>query len=35
VFNQYESFIYLDLMIKNREVFIERYFKLCVSIKLV
>jgi hypothetical protein len=27
VYNQHESFIYLDLMIKNREVPIERYFK--------
>jgi hypothetical protein len=35
VFNQYESFIYLDLMIKNRDVSIERYFKWWVSIKLV
>jgi hypothetical protein len=27
VYNQYESFICLDLMIKNRDVPIERYFK--------
>jgi hypothetical protein len=26
VYNQYESFIYLDLMVKNREVPIEWYF---------
>jgi hypothetical protein len=26
VYNQYESFIYLDLMVKNREVHIGRYF---------
>jgi hypothetical protein len=27
VYNQYESFIYLDIMVKNREVPIEIYFK--------
>jgi hypothetical protein len=27
VYNQYESLIYLDLMVKNKEVCIERYFK--------
>jgi hypothetical protein len=27
VTNQRESFIYLNLMIKNRKVFIERHFK--------
>jgi hypothetical protein len=27
VYNQCESFIWLDLMVKNREVSIERYFK--------
>jgi hypothetical protein len=27
VYNQYESFIYLNLMVKNREIPIERYFK--------
>jgi hypothetical protein len=27
VYNQYELFIYLDLMVKNMEVPIERYFK--------
>jgi hypothetical protein len=27
VINQCESFIYLNLMIKNREIYIERYFK--------
>jgi hypothetical protein len=27
VYNQCESFIYLDLMVKNREVPIERSFK--------
>jgi hypothetical protein len=35
VSNQYESFIYLDLMIKNREIPIERYFKWWTSTKLV
>jgi hypothetical protein len=32
---QRESFICLDLMIKNRKVPIKRYFKWCISIKLV
>jgi hypothetical protein len=35
VYNQYELFIYLDLMVKNREVPIERYFKWWNSIKLL
>jgi hypothetical protein len=35
VYNQYKSFIWLDLMVKNREVTIERYFKWWTSIKLV
>jgi hypothetical protein len=35
VFNQCESFIYLDLMVKNRKLSIERYFKWCTSTKLV
>jgi hypothetical protein len=35
VYNQCESFIYLDLMVKNREVTIKRYFKWCISTKLV
>jgi hypothetical protein len=35
VTNQYESFIYLDLMVKNREVSIKRYFKWWTSTKLV
>jgi hypothetical protein len=35
VYNQCESFIYLDLMVKNREVHIERYFKWWTSTKLV
>jgi hypothetical protein len=35
VYNQYESFICLDLMVKNREVSIERYFKWWTSTKLV
>jgi hypothetical protein len=35
VSNQYESFICLDLMVKNREIPIERYFKWWSSIKLV
>jgi hypothetical protein len=26
VYNQYETFICLDLMVKNREIPIERYF---------
>jgi hypothetical protein len=34
VYNQYESFIYLVLMVKNMEVHIERYFKWCMSTKL-
>jgi hypothetical protein len=33
VYNQRESFIYLDLMIKNRKISIKKYFK--ISIKLV
>jgi hypothetical protein len=35
VYNQYESFICLDLIVKNREVLIKRYFKWWISIKLV
>jgi hypothetical protein len=35
VTNQYESFICLDLMVKNRYVCIKRYFKWLISIKLV
>jgi hypothetical protein len=35
VYNQCESFICLDLMVKNSEVPIERYFKWLTSIKLV
>jgi hypothetical protein len=35
VYNQCESFIYLDLIIKNKKVPIERYFKRWTSIKLV
>jgi hypothetical protein len=35
VSNQYESFICLDLMVKNREVPIERYFKWWTNTKLV
>jgi hypothetical protein len=35
IINQRESFICSDLMIKNREVSIERYFKWWISIKLV
>jgi hypothetical protein len=35
VYNQCESFIYSDLMVKNREVPIERYFNWWTSIKLV
>jgi hypothetical protein len=27
VYNQYKAFIYLDLMVKRRDVSIERYFK--------
>jgi hypothetical protein len=27
MYNQHESFIYLDLIIKNRKIPIERYFK--------
>jgi hypothetical protein len=35
VINQYESFIYPDLIVKNKEVSIERYFNWWISIKLV
>jgi hypothetical protein len=35
VYNQCESFICLDLMVKNSDVPIERYFKWLTSIKLV
>jgi hypothetical protein len=27
VYNQHESFIYLDLMVKNRKISIDMYFK--------
>jgi hypothetical protein len=32
---QSESFIYLDLMVKNRKLRIERYFKWWISNKVV
>jgi hypothetical protein len=35
MYNQCESFIWLDLMGKNREIPIERYLKWWTSIKLV
>jgi hypothetical protein len=35
VYNQCESFICLDLMIKNRKILIERYFNWWTSTKLV
>jgi hypothetical protein len=35
VYNQCESFIYLDLMVKNMKVPIKRYFKWWTSTKLV
>jgi hypothetical protein len=35
MYNQRELFIYLDLMIKNIKISIERYFKWWTSIKLV
>jgi hypothetical protein len=35
VYNQYVLFIYLDLIVKNREIIIERYFKWWTSTKLV
>jgi hypothetical protein len=35
VYNQRESFICLDLMVKNREIAIERYLKWWISTKLV
>jgi hypothetical protein len=35
VYNQYESFICLDLMVKNRKISIKRYFKWWISTKLV
>jgi hypothetical protein len=35
VYNQCELFICLDLMVKNSEVTIERYFKWWISTKLV
>jgi hypothetical protein len=34
MYNQCESFIWLDLMIKNRKISIKRYFKWWNSIKL-
>jgi hypothetical protein len=27
VYNQYETFIYLDIMVKNKDLPTERYFK--------
>jgi hypothetical protein len=35
VYNQLELFIYLDLMVKSREIFIVMHFKWRGSIKLV
>jgi hypothetical protein len=35
VYNQCESFIRLDLMVKNRDVSIEMYFKWWIGTKLV
>jgi hypothetical protein len=35
VYNQYESFIYINLTVKNRKISIVRYFKWWTSIKLV
>jgi hypothetical protein len=35
VYSQCKSLIYLDLIVKNKEVPIERYFKWWISIKLV
>jgi hypothetical protein len=35
MYNQCESFIYLDLMVKNRKMSIKRYFKWWISTKLV
>jgi hypothetical protein len=35
VYNQCDSFIYLDLMVKNRKIPIEKYFKWWSSTKLV
>jgi hypothetical protein len=35
MYNQYESFIYLDVIVKNREIPIEMYFKWWISTKLV
>jgi hypothetical protein len=35
VYNQCESFICLDLIVKNMKISIERYFKWWTSIKLV
>jgi hypothetical protein len=35
VYNQCKSFICLDLMVKNKEILIESYFKWWISTKLV
>jgi hypothetical protein len=35
VYNQYESFISLDLIVKNSEIHIERYFKWWIGTKLM
>jgi hypothetical protein len=35
VYNQCESFICLELMVKNREIPIKRYFKWWIRTKLV
>jgi hypothetical protein len=35
VYNQYKLFIYLDLIVKNRKISIEMYFKWWINIKLV
>jgi hypothetical protein len=35
VYNQRETFIYLDLIVKNRKILIEKYFKWWTNIKLV
>jgi hypothetical protein len=35
MYNQYVLFIYVDLMIKNRKISIEKYFNWWINIKLV
>jgi hypothetical protein len=35
MYNQRESFVWIDLMVKNRERSIKKYFKWCTNIKLV